>query len=101
MGIGPHFDLWNYFSVSVVHRTRTLNWRFRGGGGCVVIHIMSGQGVNSYFDIHMPKSINGWQKQWFYLRNDADALLPVFTGNRPTPHHNWRYGVAKNDLDKL
>jgi hypothetical protein len=72
-----------------------------GGGGCVVIHIMSGQGVNSYFDIHMPKSINGWQKQWFYLRNDADALLPVFTGNRPTPHHNWRYGVAKNDLDKL
>jgi hypothetical protein len=24
-----------------------------------------------------------WWKVWFFLRNDADALLPVFTGSHP------------------
>jgi hypothetical protein len=33
----------------------------------------------------MPKSMKGWQKQWFYLRNDIDGPLPTFTGNHPIP----------------
>jgi hypothetical protein len=69
--------------------------------GGVVIHVKSRQGVDPYFNIPMPKLMKGWHKQWFYLRNDANAPLPVFTGNRPTPHHNWGYRVAKKDLDKL
>jgi hypothetical protein len=51
--------------------------------------------------ILMPKSVKGWHKQWFYLRNNADVPLPAFTGNHPTPHHNWGYGVAKMDISKL
>jgi hypothetical protein len=54
----------------------------------MVIHVKSRQDVDPYFDIPMPKSMKGWLKQWFYLRNDVDKSLPVFTGNRPTPHHN-------------
>jgi hypothetical protein len=27
--------------------------------------------------------------------------LPTFTGNLPTSHPNWGYGVAKKDLSKL
>jgi hypothetical protein len=28
--------------------------------------------------ITQSKSNNGWHKQWFYLKNDADAPLPIF-----------------------
>jgi hypothetical protein len=27
--------------------------------------------------------------------------LLLFTGNHPTTHYNWGYGVAKKDLGKL
>jgi hypothetical protein len=30
----------------------------------------------------------GWRKKWFYLRNDTDALLPIFTGSLPLPQPN-------------
>jgi hypothetical protein len=42
--------------------------------------------------------MKGWCKHWFYLRNDINTPLPAFSGNIPTPHHNWGYGVAKKDL---
>jgi hypothetical protein len=29
--------------------------------------------------------MKGWRKKWFYLSNDADPLLLVFTDNRPVP----------------
>jgi hypothetical protein len=43
----------------------------------------------------------GWQKEWFFLRNDVDAPLPVFTVNRPTPQPSWGYGVAWRDIRRL
>jgi hypothetical protein len=42
-----------------------------------------------------------WRKVWFFLRNDADASLPVFMGSRPMPQPKWRYGVAQKDLRML
>jgi hypothetical protein len=42
-----------------------------------------------------------WQREWFFLWNDADAPLLVFTGNRPIPQPNWGYGVARRDTHKL
>jgi hypothetical protein len=62
--------------------------RESGGFGGVVIHVKSGHGVDPYFDIPMPKFMNEWQKMWFFLRNIAVALLPVFTGNHPIPQPN-------------
>jgi hypothetical protein len=67
----------------------------------VVIHIKTGQGADPYFDIPMPNSKKGWRKLWIYLRNDADASLPTFTGKHPIPHSNLGYEVAKKDLGKL
>jgi hypothetical protein len=29
--------------------------------------------------------MKGWQKKWFYLKNDDSALLPMFTGGRHIP----------------
>jgi hypothetical protein len=51
-----------------------------------VIHIMSGHGVDPYLEIPMPRLMKGWQKKWFYLRNDASALLSAFTGGRVIPY---------------
>jgi hypothetical protein len=51
----------------------------------------------------MFESIDGWWKVWFFLRNDADALLPMFTGSHPVPQPNWGGGsrVTTKDLHKL
>jgi hypothetical protein len=49
----------------------------------------------------MPRSMKGWQKKWFYPRNDASASLPTFIDGRPIPLPSWGDGVAKKDLDKL
>jgi hypothetical protein len=43
----------------------------------------------------------GWQKVWFFLRNDADAPLPMFTGNHPVPQPKWGYSVAQQYICRL
>jgi hypothetical protein len=48
----------------------------------MVIHVKSRHGVDPYLIISMPRSMKGWQKKWFYLRNDASTrspCLPVAT----------------------
>jgi hypothetical protein len=47
------------------------------------------------------RSTDGWQKVWFFLRNDANTLLPMFTGSRPILQPNWGYRVARKDLRRL
>jgi hypothetical protein len=64
--------------TSVGLKRRTDN--FEGGGG-MVIYVRFRHGIDPYFDIPMPRSMKGWRKRWFYLKNDADARLPTFTGN--------------------
>jgi hypothetical protein len=64
------------------------------------MHAKSGHGVDPYFNIPMPKSIKRLWKKWFYLRNDTDMPLLVFTGNHPISQPNWGHMVAKKDLGK-
>jgi hypothetical protein len=45
--------------------------------------------------------MKGPWKKWFYVKNDAFALFPVFTGGRPIPLPSGGDGVAKKDLGKL
>jgi hypothetical protein len=98
MGIDPQFDLWNYFFH--VQRPQDPNAELTVSGG-TVIHVMPRHGVNPYFNILMPRSMKGWRKKWFYLRNDGFAMLLTFTGSRPVPLSSWRDGVARRDLGKL
>jgi hypothetical protein len=38
----------------------------------------------------LSKSNKGWHKQWFYLKNDANAPLAVFTGGLiEEPWESW------------
>jgi hypothetical protein len=71
MGIEPHFNLWNY------------------------IFVRSRPGVDPYFCFSMSAPPVGWRKVWFFLRNDADVLLPLFTGSCPVSQPKWGNGVAQ------
>jgi hypothetical protein len=68
MRIDPQLDLWNYFFR--VWRPRDLDDAVLIVSRDTIIHIKSGYGVNPYFNILMPRLIKGWQKKWFYLRNN-------------------------------
>jgi hypothetical protein len=98
MRIKPHFDLWNHFFRA---------WLLPSSGAEVVvfggmdIYVKSGHGVDPYFHLPMSGSTNGWQKVWFFLRNNGDGPLPVFTGSRPVPQPNLGYRVARRDLCRL
>jgi hypothetical protein len=98
MGIEPHFKLWNYFFY--VRLQHGLGMEVAALSN-VDIFVWSRCGVDPYF--HLPASgpLDGWQKAWFFLRNNIDALLPVFTGNHSIPKPNWGYGVPQKDLYRL
>jgi hypothetical protein len=82
MGIEPHFNLWNYFFCT----------QLQSGSGAettalsnVDIFVRSRPGVDPYFCLPMFDHLIGWQKVWFFLRNNADRLLLVITSSRPIP----------------
>jgi hypothetical protein len=80
LGIDPQFNLWNYF-IHVQHPQDPDTEVTISREGGEVILVKSRHGVNPYYDIPMPRSMKGWWKKWFYLKNDASALLPMLTGN--------------------
>jgi hypothetical protein len=95
MGIEPHFDLWNYFFYARLRPgsdAEAVVW------GRVDIFVQSRSGVNPYFRFPLSGPLAGWQKVWFFVRNDIDAPLPVFMGCRPVPQHKWGYGVAQQNV---
>jgi hypothetical protein len=85
MGIEPHFDLWNYL----------FHARLRPGSdmdavvwGNVDIFVWSRSGVNPYFRFPMSDPLVGWQKVWFFLRNDTDVLPPYSLVSTPSLNLN-------------
>ena len=50
----------------------------------------------------MSKSNKGWHKLWFYLRNDDDDPLPIFTDRLIEEAPDvWRYGHIKKEQKRL
>jgi hypothetical protein len=98
MRIDPHFNMWNYFFRAQLQQ---------GSGvevvalGSVDIFIRSSCGVDSYFYLPTSGLPDGWQKVWFFMRNDIDPPLPMFMGSHLVPQPNWGYGMAQKDLRRL
>jgi hypothetical protein len=82
LGIDPDLDLWKYFFR--VCRLQDPEVELMTSGGAV-IHVKSGHGADPYLEIPMPRSMKGWRKKWFYVKNDESAPLPAFTGDCPIP----------------
>jgi hypothetical protein len=89
MGIEPHFNMWNYFFHV---RLRSGSDVEVTGWGCADISVWSGPWVDPYFQLSMSNPPVRWWKEWFFLRNDAGAPLPMFTGKHPVPQPNWDMG---------
>jgi hypothetical protein len=98
MGIEPHFDLWNYFFRARLKQGSNAEVAVLGS---VDLFVQSESGVDPYFHLSISNSPVRWWKVWFFLRNDADAPLPVVTGSHPTPQHKWGYGVAQIYIRRL
>jgi hypothetical protein len=64
------------------------------------IFIRSGREVDPYFQLQTFGLPDGWWKIWFFLKNDTNTMLPVFTGSRPIPQPNWGYGMAQRELHR-
>jgi hypothetical protein len=86
LGVDSEFDLWSYFFD--VRHPHDLDVELTVFGGAI-IHVKYRNGVGPYFNLPMPRSMKGWQKKWFYLRNNASAPLPVFMGSCPIPLLSW------------
>jgi hypothetical protein len=57
--------------------------------------------AQQYIPAILVSSNKGWQRRWFYLRND-DGRLPSFSQRVVTaPGSNWRYGAAREKQEKL
>ena len=47
--------------------------------GCAGIQLRNNR-VNEYPSMRLSTSNKGWHSHWFYIKNDATAPLPDFTG---------------------
>jgi hypothetical protein len=67
----------------------------------VAIHVKLGHGVDPYLEIPMPRSMKGWRKRWFFLKNNDSAPLPMFSGGHPIPLTSLGEGTIGKDLSRI
>jgi hypothetical protein len=98
IGIEPNFNLWNYFFHARLQQGSSTEMASLDN---VDIFVRLGPRVDPYF--HLPTSDPPVRRRkvWLFIRNDADASLPVFTGSRPIPQPNSGYSVAQKDFHRL
>ena len=104
LGICPHFDLWRYFFTVTLQKKREKSGRqeLHMPMGCVGIQLQKNQ-VGKYPSMWLSTSNKGWHSQWFYLKNDAAAPPPEFTGRliEEAPESWRKWGVPEKDKKRI
>jgi hypothetical protein len=98
LGVDPDLNLWKYFFH--VHRLQDPEAELMISRG-VAIHVKLGHGVDPYLEIPMPRSMNGWRKRWFFLKNNDSTPLPRFSGGHPIPLTSLGEGTIRKDLSRI
>jgi hypothetical protein len=92
LGIDPHLDLWTHLFSAELFALPAGERRVRTAvraGGCILQLRQSW--APQYIPAILASSNKGWQRRWFYLRND-DGRLPSFSQRVVTAAaDNWRY----------
>ena len=92
LGIGPHFDLWQYFFAIALQKKREKSNKqeLHTPMGCAGIHFQNNL-VGEYPLMWLSTSNKGWHSQWFYLKNNTATPLSEFTGRliKEAPE-SWR-----------
>jgi hypothetical protein len=79
LGIDPHWDLWTHFFSAELFASPTGERRVRvavRASGCI-LQLRQSRALQ-YIPAVLASSNKGWQRRWFYLRND-DERLPSFS----------------------
>jgi hypothetical protein len=102
LGIDPHWVLWTHFFSVELFASPTGERRVRTAvraGGCI-LQLRQAR-VPHYIPAILASSNKGWQRRWFYLRND-DGRLPSFSQRVVTTAADiWRYGTARDRQKNL
>jgi hypothetical protein len=57
---------------------------------------------DDYIPTPLTSSNSGWHKGWFYLRNDPEHALPVYTGcSIAKSQRNWADDPVKTEQEKM
>jgi hypothetical protein len=57
---------------------------------------------DDYIPVSLTSSNSGWRKGWFYLWNDPEFALSMYTGNSiAESRRNWSDGAAKAEQEKI
>jgi hypothetical protein len=102
LGIDPHWDLWTHFFSAELFASPTGERRVRAAvraSGCILQLRQSR--ASQYIPAALASSNKGWQRRWFYLRND-DERLPSFSQRVVTvAADTWRYGTPHDRQKNL
>jgi hypothetical protein len=102
LGIDPHWDLWTHFFSAELFASPTGERRVRAAvraSGCI-LQLRQAR-APQYIPAILASSNKGWQRQWFYLRND-DGRLPSFSHRVVTVAADaWRYGTPHDRQKNL
>jgi hypothetical protein len=77
LGIAPHWDLWTHLFSAELFASPTGERKVRAAvraDGCILQLRQSRASL--YIPTILASSNKGWQRRWFYLRNDGEMLLP-------------------------
>jgi hypothetical protein len=101
LGIDPHWDLWTHFFSAELFASPTGERRVRTAvraGGCI-LQLRQAR-APQYIPAILASSNKGWQRWWFYLRND-DGRLPSFSQRVVTAADIWRYRTPRDRQKNL
>jgi hypothetical protein len=86
LGITPHWDLWTHLFSAELFASPTGERRVHAAvraGGCILQLRQSRASL--YIPAILASSNKGWQRRWFYLRNDGEMLPPFSQRVVPPP----------------
>jgi hypothetical protein len=102
LGIDPHWDLWTHLFSAELFASPTGERRVRmavRADGCILQ--LRQVWALQYIPAVLASSNKGWQRRWFYLRNN-DRRLPSFSQRVVTAAaDNWRYGTPRDRQKNL
>jgi hypothetical protein len=102
LGIAPHWDLWTHLFSAELFASPTGERRVRAAvraGGCILQLRQSRASL--YIPAILASSNKGWQRRWFYLRNDGEMLPPFSQRVVTVAADAWRYGTPHDRQKNL
>jgi hypothetical protein len=102
LGIAPHWDLWTHLFSAELFASPTGERRVRAAvraDGCILQ--LRQLRASLYIPAILASSNKGWQRRWFYLRNDGEMLPPFSQRVVTVAADAWRYGTPHDRQKNL